>query len=127
MYGVPDDLDLAPFVGSTVDRIRLGAGQISFCFSGPRGQGEALLDVEGRWELRSSNGDIVDQALRDDKASLERDAYRVHRVLSHTVVAFVLDPPRSFTLTFDDGAALTVWDDSEQFESFHIEPGGYHI
>jgi hypothetical protein len=126
MYGVPEDLDLAPFIGSTLDQIGLGAYQISFRFSGPRGLGSPRLDVEGRWAIHGADGALIDQASRDEKPS-DRESYRVHRLLGHTVVASALDPPRSLTLTFDDGATLIIWDDSDQFESFHVAPGGYHI
>ncbi len=124
---MPLGLDLNPFVGSSLDQIGIGAHQVSFRFSGPWGVGDARLDVEGKWALYDSNGAVVDRSLEDDQKPSDREAYRIHRVLGHTVLRFALDPPRSLTLTFDDGSYLTVWDDSDSYESFHVEPGGYHI
>lgn len=40
------------------------------------------------------------------------------------VVRFSIDPPRSFTLFFDNGLALTIFDDSEQYESFSVTVDG---
>ena len=36
------------------------------------------------------------------------------------VIRGVIDPPRSFTLFFDSGHALTVFDGSDQYESVLI-------
>lgn len=127
MHGVPANLDLRPFVGASLDQIRLGAWDIQFHFSGPKGCPSASLGVEGRWAVFSASGEVIDESLRDDQAPEERAVYRVHRLLGHSVVAFTLDPPTSLTLTFDDGSRLTVWDDESGYESFHVEPGGYHI
>jgi hypothetical protein len=63
----------------------------------------------------------------DDQLPGDRDAYRVHVLLNQAVTSVAVDPPDSITLTFESGATLTIWDDSPQYESFHIEPGGIHI
>ncbi len=36
------------------------------------------------------------------------------------IVGAEIDPPRSFTLAFQNGQRLTVFDDSPQFESFSV-------
>ncbi len=46
------------------------------------------------------------------------------RVLGLTVARFEIDSPRSFTLVFDPGYRLTIFDDSEQYESFEVHIDG---
>jgi hypothetical protein len=53
-----------------------------------------------------------------------RESYRIHRLIDAAVARFSIDAPRSFTLFFDNGLALTVFDDSEQYESFSINVDG---
>ena len=54
----------------------------------------------------------------------DRDSYRLHRILDLPVVRFEIDAPRSFTLVFDPGYRLTVFDDAEQYESFSVHIDG---
>ena len=118
MYGVPEDLDLSVFRGAALIQVALGEFQVQFHF-----QPDGYIGVEGHWELRDASGALVDQAV----PNAEREAYRVHTLLGHTVTATQVDPPRSFTLTFHDGKTLTVFDDSEQYESFCIQPGNIFV
>lgn len=65
-------------------------------------------------------GDIVDGAEKPET----RACYRIHRLIDVPVIRFSIDPPRSFTLYFTSGLSLTVFDDSEQYESFSIQING---
>ena len=115
MYGVPADLPIQPFVGQELIQICLGRFQIQLHFSGA-----GSISVEGRWELRDGAGDIVDRA----KDHENRESYRIHRLIDVAVDRFSIDPPRSFMLFFKNDLALTVFDDSEQYESFSIKVDG---
>lgn len=116
MYGVPANLDLRPFHGKSLTQVRLGEHDIQFCFNdGP------VISVEGLWELKNDSGALVDGA--QDALPKQRECYRIHLLLSATVTSTHVDPPHSFSLTFDDGMVLTVYDNNEQFESFSIQPG----
>ncbi|HEY7062601.1 MAG TPA: hypothetical protein VII06_14060 [Chloroflexota bacterium] len=84
------------------------------------------ITVEGHWELRDTAGQIVDSGGRA-QSNVAHETFRVHVLLGHTVSAGTVSAPTSFTLTFDDGMALTVYDDSEQYESFSIQPGNWFI
>jgi hypothetical protein len=119
MYGVPTNLDLRPFEGDHLTQVCLGAYDMQFRF----GAG-GVISVEGRWELRNAAGTILDQAIKDPA---QRDCYRIHLLLMATVAGSRIDPPRSFTLVFDNGMTLTVFDDSEQYETCSIYPGGVVI
>jgi hypothetical protein len=118
MYGVTDSFDLSLFVGTTLEQIALGSHQIVFRFD-PQGS----IASEGRWVLLDRNGEIVDESTEP----AGRDAYRVHKCLGLRVVGANVEPPTAITLTFEDGFVLRFLDDSKQYESFHIEPGGVHV
>jgi hypothetical protein len=115
MYGVPADLPLKPFVGLEFNQVALGRYQTQFHCAGA-----GRIFVEGRWELRTAAGEIVD-AKADHYA---RDAYRLHKIIDVRISGFEVDPPRSFTIIFQDGYRLSVFDDDPQYEAFSIHLDG---
>ncbi|HSU97411.1 MAG TPA: hypothetical protein VLI40_09290 [Gemmatimonadaceae bacterium] len=120
MHGVPADLDLTPFVGASLQRIDLGKWIIHFQFdTHPAG----VISVEGEWELLDSLGAVIDQ--QEDPA--ERESYRLHHLQMHVVVSAHVQALRWFSLTFDNGMVLKVYDASSQHESFSIQPGDVYI
>jgi hypothetical protein len=127
MYGVPDDLPVEMFIGAALEQVCIDPWDIQFRFIGPP---EApifkTITVEGRWELRDVAGTIIDRGDRSI-GNAQHETFRVQAILTSTVTAAYLNAPESFTLTFDDGEALTVYDDSEQYESFSIQPGNRFI
>lgn len=124
MYGVPEQLDLAPFVGTTLENISLAKFQIQFIFGGDPWAGKhCVVAVEGYWEMRDAQSALIDKAIPPD----ERDVYKLHQVLGRTVTATQVKPPESFTLIFDNGWTLTFVDDSPQYESCHVYIGDNEI
>jgi len=111
MHGVPADLDLSKFKDATLTQLGIGEFQIQFLFH-PQGN----ISVEGKWELRDSDGILIDQA----KTNVEREICRLHIVLGKTVENYSINAPESFSLRFDSGHVLTVFDDSKQHESFSV-------
>ena len=111
MYGVPPDLALERLIGQEFNFIGLGRFQIQFHISSL-----VSVHVEARWELRDSSGTLLDS----EQEHTERDAFRIHRIIDIPITRFTLDPPRSFTLFFESGHSLTIYDESEQYESFSI-------
>jgi hypothetical protein len=67
--------------------------------------------VEGDWELVSPDGRILDR----DVDPTQRDVYRVHVILSRDVVGYEVAAPESFTLHFDSGHTLRVFDSSKRW------------
>jgi hypothetical protein len=116
MFGVPADLDLSQLKGDYLTAIQLGQWDLQFGF----GSGVRIC-VQGDWQLRDASGKLIDQ---DVDPPSSREFYRVHLLLQKTVTNFTVNPPRSFTLYFDDGLSLTLFDSSQQFESFQIWPMG---
>ncbi|MDZ4783064.1 MAG: hypothetical protein SGJ19_22695 [Planctomycetia bacterium] len=118
MYGVPADLPVQRFVGDFLTQVRIGKHDIQFAF----GQ-SGTVSVWGHWELVDSGGNLVDCAREPN----ERDAYRVHAILNQAVSDWSIDPPHSFSITFESGHRLKIFDDSPQYESFSIEPGNFVV
>jgi hypothetical protein len=105
--------DLRPFHGDYISQICLGPHDVQFNF----GKG-GNISVWSDWELLDSNGTLLDQATDN------QESYKLHVLLMHTVADWKVDAPRSFTLVFENGMRLTIFDDSDQYESFSIHPGG---
>ena len=122
MYGVPADLDLRRFVGARLDEIGLGEFIVQFRFQAADTvgqQGSLLLGVEGKWVLLDNAGTVIDES----QSNAGREAYRLHRLLGQSVVTAEVDSPESIVLRFGSGYELRVFDDSQQYESFSIQPG----
>jgi hypothetical protein len=119
MHGVPVDLDLSRFEGATLIQICIGEYQVQFHFH-PQGS----ISIEGKWELRDLAGALLDASLQTNE---ERDAYRLHVLLGKRVAGSFVNAPNSFSLRFESGATLMVFDESEEYESFSIQPGGIHV
>jgi hypothetical protein len=81
------------------------------------------ISVAGDWQVKDGAGKVIDQAVEETGQPWKRDCYRVHDLLMATVTWSEVNPPQSFTLFFDNGMSLTVFDSSEQYESFSIQPG----
>ena len=118
MHGVPANLDLSIFRRAVLTQVGIGEFQIQFHLH-PAG----LISVEGNWELLDSAGTIIDRA----KPNEGRDVFRLHVPLGKTVERSSVDAPRSFSLGFESGYMLTVFDDSREYESFSIQPGDIFV
>lgn len=119
MHGVPNNLTFEPFRGATLTQLALGEFQLQFHFSSP----QLGIYIEGDWEIRNSAGEIIDRSLPNN----QRDSFRAHRLLGRSIVRSEVDPPQSFTLHFDNGWSLSVFDSSKQYESFSIQPGDIYV
>ena len=112
MYGVPpSDLPLQRLIGREINFVGLGRFQIQFHIDRL-----VSIHVEGRWELRDASETLLD--FNQDHAV--RDAYHIHRIIDVPITSVGLDAPHSLTLSFESGDSLTIYDDSERYESFSI-------
>jgi hypothetical protein len=122
MHGVPADLGrhLEMFRGLTLTEIGVGRYILQFRFDGAP---NPVIGVEGDWELISPEGQLLDQGIDPT----ERETYRFHAILNREVVGYEVAAPESFTLRFDSGHQLRVFDRSRQYESFSIQPGDVFV
>lgn len=59
----------------------------------------------------------------------ERLQYRLHLIIDQLVRGIAVNAPLSFTLQFENGYALTIYDHEKQYECFSIHTDGrsYYI
>jgi hypothetical protein len=79
--------------------------------------------VYGKWEMHNTSGKFIDRA----QERVERACHFVHRIIDSPVHRYAIDAPTSFNLYIENGCSLTVFDNSEQFESFSIQPDGIYV
>jgi hypothetical protein len=118
MYGVPTNLDLAFLHNGELIQVCIGQYQLQFHFH-PVGS----ISVEGGWELLDKTGQRIDGHCEQP----ERPPYQLHRLLGHKIVESEVSAPDWFALTFEGGLVLRVFDDSQQYESFSIQPGDIFV
>jgi hypothetical protein len=113
MYGLPDDLDLSFFVGTTLIQLGMGEHQIAFALHPDVG-----LSVESTMRLTNPEGETV---------TIDED-YRVTAgvllpLISHDVQRATRTASGALRLEWSNGAALEIDDDSEHYESYTINHG----
>ena len=121
MHGVPDDLNLEVFEGSVLDYISLCRYIMILFF-----ESEAVLSIEGKWDLLDSSGELLDSWEPGSAPIHEHGPLLVHKCVGRTVQGSAIDAPRSFSLQFEGGLTLRV-SDIPGYEAFHIEPGDIHV
>ncbi|HEX2378080.1 MAG TPA: DUF6188 family protein [Gaiellales bacterium] len=109
MYGLPEDLDLSFFVGTTLIQLGVGEHQIAFVL-----HPDVRLAVESTMRL-----------FHPDAPTVTIDDYRssggvLLPLISHDVRAASRTASGSLRLEWSTGAALEVDDDSETCESYTI-------
>ena len=115
MHGLkPEDLQhLKPLCGERFIQIAVGEHEIQFATCSKPIDG---LSVEGRCELRTTEGQIIDTW---DRGKRSRE-FRFFELLGHEIKNVSIDSDRSFIAIFGHGMVLRVIDDSEQYESFSV-------
>jgi hypothetical protein len=116
MNGGPANLDLRFLLDATLVQVCIGPWDVQFHFH-PAGS----IFVQGGWELRDHRGVIVDRS--SEVQAAEREPFLVHRLLGLRVASTEVSAPPWLALRFDGGQELRIFDDSDQFESFQIQPG----
>ena len=112
MYGLPEDLDLSFFVGTTLIQLGMGEHQIAFVL-----HPDVRLAVESTMRL-----------FQPDEPAVTIDDYRssggvLLSLISHDVRRASRTASGALRLEWSTGAALEVDDDSERYESYTINHG----
>jgi hypothetical protein len=113
MYGLPEDLDLSFFIGTTLIQLGMGEHQIAFVL-----HPDVRLSVGSRMRLTNPEAEMftIDEDYRETAGVL------LH-LISHDVQTANRTPSGALRLEWSNGAALEVDDDSDQYESYTINHG----
>jgi hypothetical protein len=117
MNGIPDNLDLSNMIGSRLDAVALQEYQIVFQFDG----GSSIV-AEGTMDV-TLTGDIVAQWKQKEGWS----SVAFQRCVGTTVERIAIPSKKELDLYLSDGWVLRFYDDSTQYESFHIYPQDIHV
>lgn len=117
MYGVSKNLTLGRFVGATLIDVE-GTPCLYFHFSS-----DLLIGVEGRWILRDERRELLCWHERQE----EQDLSKMHEIIGKVVAGYEIQAPHSFTLFFSNGFSLMIYDDSDRYESFYLQPGDVFV
>lgn len=118
MHRIPEDLDTRIFVGADLSQVCFGAHVVGFEFSAAK---RLTVTVQGAYIHAGpqTEGWI-------DEVRLPTQTSRLMQLTNHQVVqATRLDATR-LRLDFDHGHSLTLIDDTDQYESFHINTDNSH-
>ena len=118
VYGVPLDLDLSDYLNARCTQIAISESHLFIRF-----HPDAEISVDGRWEIRDTQGSIVDHSMANEK----RKVSRLHVLLGQEVVDAHVDAPISFSLTFKNEYRFTIVDESEKYETCQLSPSGVII
>ena len=117
MNGIPENLDLPNLVGDRLDSITIQEHQVVLDFD--RGMSfviEGLMDV-------TRNGSPV--ARWEQEAGWSSIAFQ--KVVGATVKSFAIPSRDELSILFSGNWLLRIYDNSPQYESFHIYPKDIHV
>jgi hypothetical protein len=116
VHRIPEDFDASVFVGATLATVTFGPFKLDLTFEGPA---PLWIAVEGPYEHAGPQSEGWTDAPRFPIA-----ASRLMQLTNHAVEHAARLDGRRLRLRFDHGHALTLIDDSDQYESFQIEARG---
>ena len=115
VFGVAEDIDLSGLTGRTVEQLSAGLGRIEMGFDD-----EWQISIECSWTLTAETGRPT-AATRD---TLLDHADALKRLIGARVIAAEAQAPDRVIIDFGPKGRLELIDDSDQLESFSIEPIG---
>lgn len=117
MYRFASNLNLDDLVSSEIQQICLGPADVQFRF----GSG-TCISVQGRVTLAVEGQVLSEWSTTDGWSNRE-----FQRMFNSQIKEYEVVNDRLLEIRFMDGLALQLHDDSDQFESLQIYPGGYVV
>jgi hypothetical protein len=117
MYGIPENLDLTNLVGDRLDSITIEEYQVVFHFD----RGMSFV-IEGQMDV-TMNGNPV--ARWEQKTGWSSIAFQ--KCVGATVESFTIPSKHELNILLSGDWMLRIYDNSPQYESFHIYPQEIHV
>jgi hypothetical protein len=112
MYGLPKTLDLSFLNNLEVEQVCIDRFNVLLQFY-PTGS----LNMQCGWALSDTTGKEVDRHIAHD----EREFWRIHKLLGKKIHKSIIVSERQLNLEFESGYCLSIFDDSDQYETFNIQ------
>jgi hypothetical protein len=117
MHGLPTDFDFNVLIGHLLELLCFSQNTISLNFSG-----DVMITIEGGFSYSRDPTNVPPKVLQ--VPVVESD---VMALLGQTITKASGDERGTLTLEFGNGARFMCYDDSTQFESYHIVIGDKEI
>ena len=117
MYGLPEDFDGAFFVGRTLELVCFSENQVSLHFGG-----DISITIESSFSHQKDSSESSGQVV--NVPASESD---LMQLLDQSVTEVSASRDGTLVLTFTNGHVFKCFDDSHQFESYHIKRGAIEI
>jgi len=117
MYGFPENIDLSGIVGDRIDSIGIQEFQVTFYFE----RGISFV-VEAKMEVASKGTSVAQWEQETGWSAID-----FQKCVGKTVESFVVASNTKLIIRFSDDWSLIFYDNSSEYESFHIYPQGIHI
>jgi hypothetical protein len=115
MYGLPPDFDGAAFIGLRLTSVCFFENQVIFHFDSA-----ATIAVESAYSIEAGSPLPAAHDVPDIDSNLGQ-------LLGRAISAVSATYDGTLSLTFETGASLRVFDNSREFESYHITIGDKEI
>ena len=116
MYRFSSDWDLSHLVGCEV--VEVSHVQFNLLF---RFEPQNAINICGHWRVVDESGSLIDEGDFEE----QKESYRTHHLLGKKVKCCRVLDPTTLSVEFEDGWALQIIDDSDQYECCHISPNIY--
>jgi hypothetical protein len=120
MYGLPHNVDWAPFEGATLIQVCFGEFQVQLAFQ-PADNEHLSISVESGYAVITASGEGV----RD--RGLLGGATGLLSLLGANVVGAAGTPEGALVVRFADGRSIEIYEDPDPYESYQLFIGGRHV
>ncbi len=117
MIGLPSDFDAALFVGRTVEQVSFTENTISLRFDAG-----LVLTIEGSFRHEAEAGSALEEL-----SEVPVESSRLVMLAGRRIAKAEGRPDGTLILLFEGGQQLLCYDDSREYECYHIEQGTTRI
>lgn len=117
MYGLPEDFDGAFFVGCTLELVCFSENQVSLRFDG-----DLSVTIESSFSYQKEPSESSGQVVKVPTSESD-----LMQLIGHSVAEVSASRDGTLILTFTNRHVFRCFDDSSQFESYHIKRGTIEI
>ncbi len=104
------------FIGAELIEVSIVQFNLLFSFETEK-QPNIHINIEGTWCIEK-DGQLFDEG----DAQKHKESIKAHCLLGHKIISYKTPTPESLEIQFDGNSILTIYDNSDQYESCSISP-----